>query len=62
MHPAFGGFMEDPTAKMAMGFAGQGMAAGQQYMEQNVCIQYAMVLLQQSRLSGADVASSSTAS
>lgn len=36
MHPAFGGFMEDPTAKMAMGFAGQGMAAGQQYMEQNL--------------------------
>lgn len=28
--------MEDPTAKMAMGFAGQGMAVGQQYMEQNV--------------------------
>lgn len=37
MHPAFGGFMEDPTAKMAMGFAGQGISVGQQYMEQNVC-------------------------
>lgn len=36
MHPAFGGFMEDPTAKMAMGFAGHGITAGQQYMEQNV--------------------------
>jgi hypothetical protein len=30
--------MEDPTAKMAMGFAGQGISVGQQYMEQNVCI------------------------
>lgn len=29
--------MEDPTAKMAMGFAGQGISVGQQYMEQNVC-------------------------
>jgi hypothetical protein len=38
MHPAFGGFMEDPTAKMAMGFAGQGISVGQQYMEQNVCV------------------------
>ena len=38
MHPAFGGFMEDPTAKMAMGFAGQGINMGQQYMEQNVCL------------------------
>jgi hypothetical protein len=36
MHPAFGGFMEDPTTKMAMGFAGQGISVGQQYMEQNV--------------------------
>lgn len=36
MHPAFGGFMEDPTAKMAASFAGQGLSAGQQYMEQNV--------------------------
>lgn len=38
MHPAFGGFMEDPTTKMAMGFAGQGISVGQQYMEQNVCL------------------------
>lgn len=38
MHPAFGGFMEDPTTKMAMGFAGQGISVGQQYMEQNVWI------------------------
>ncbi|GAB7335247.1 hypothetical protein MBLNU13_g07661t1 [Cladosporium sp. NU13] len=36
MHPAFGGFMEDPTTKMAMGFAGQGISVGQQYMEQNL--------------------------
>nr|OQO19425.1 hypothetical protein B0A51_12566 [Rachicladosporium sp. CCFEE 5018] len=35
MHPAFGGFMDDNTARLAMGFAGQGIAAGQQVMEQN---------------------------
>ena len=32
--------MEDPTAKMAMGFAGQGINMGQQYVEQNVCLEY----------------------
>jgi hypothetical protein len=32
--------MEDPTAKMAMGFAGQGLNMGQQYMEQNVCLRH----------------------
>lgn len=36
MHPAFGGFMNDPTAQM--GFqVGKNMAmAGQEYVEQNV--------------------------
>lgn len=37
MHPAFGGFINDPTAQMGLKL-GQNMAqAGQDYVEQNVC-------------------------
>lgn len=35
-HPAFGGFVDDTTAKMAMGLGGQAFDAGQQYLNQNV--------------------------
>ncbi|KAF2722181.1 YIF1-domain-containing protein [Polychaeton citri CBS 116435] len=34
-HPAFGGFMQDPTAQMGLNLAAGGMKAGQEYMEQN---------------------------
>lgn len=36
MHPAFGGFMNDPTAQIGLQFGKTAMDAGQQYMEQNV--------------------------
>lgn len=62
MHPAFGGFMEDPTAKMAMGFAGHGITAGQQYMEQNVCLEGASHNALSIWTHEANVKSSSTAS
>jgi len=35
MHPAFGGFMNDPTAQMGVQLGQSAVAAGQQYMEQN---------------------------
>jgi hypothetical protein len=38
MHPAFGGFMNDPTAQMGVQLGQSAVAAGQQYMEQNVSV------------------------
>jgi hypothetical protein len=38
MHPAFGGFMNDPTAQIGFQMGKSAMDAGQQYMEQNVCL------------------------
>lgn len=39
MHPAFGGFMNDPTTQMSFQMGKSAVEAGQQYMEQNVCVQ-----------------------
>lgn len=36
--PNFPGFMSDPTAQMGFQVGKSAMAAGQEYMEQNVCI------------------------
>jgi protein transport protein YIF1 len=36
MHPAFGGFMNDPTAQMGFQMGKTAVEAGQQYVEQNV--------------------------
>lgn len=36
MHPAFGGFINDPTAQMGFQLGKSAVDAGQQYMEQNV--------------------------
>ncbi|KAF2872999.1 YIF1-domain-containing protein [Massariosphaeria phaeospora] len=36
MHPAFGGFMNDPTAQMGFQIGKHAVDAGQQYMEQNI--------------------------
>jgi len=36
MHPAFGGFMNDPTAQMGFAMGKNMAAAGQEYVEQNV--------------------------
>ena len=36
--PGFGGFMNDPTAQMSFQVGQTAMKAGQEYMEQNVCI------------------------
>lgn len=38
MHPAFGGFMNDPTTQMGFQMGKSAVEAGQQYMEQNVRI------------------------
>jgi hypothetical protein len=38
MHPSFGGFMNDPTAQLGFQMGKTAMDAGQQYVEQNVCI------------------------
>ena len=38
MHPAFGGFMNDPTAQMGFQIGKSAVDAGQQYMEQNVSV------------------------
>jgi hypothetical protein len=38
MHPSFGGFMNDPTAQLGFQMGKTAMDAGQQYMEQNVCL------------------------
>jgi hypothetical protein len=35
--PGFPGFMSDPTAQMGFQVGKSAMAAGQEYMEQNVC-------------------------
>lgn len=35
--PAFGGFMNEPTAQMGFQVGKSAMAAGQEYMENNVC-------------------------
>lgn len=35
--PAFGGFMNDPTAQMGFQIGKSAVTAGQDYMEQNVC-------------------------
>lgn len=35
-HPAFGGFINDPTAQMGFQMGKTAVEAGQQYMEQNV--------------------------
>jgi hypothetical protein len=37
MHPAFGGFMNDPTAQLGFQMGKTAVDAGQQYVEQNVC-------------------------
>lgn len=37
MHPAFGGFMNDPTAQLGFQMGKSAIGAGQEYMEQNVC-------------------------
>ena len=37
MHPAFGGFMTDPTAQMGFQVGKSAVMAGQDYVEQNVC-------------------------
>jgi hypothetical protein len=39
MHPAFGGFMNDPTAQVGLQMGKTAFDAGQQYMEQNVCLE-----------------------
>jgi hypothetical protein len=36
MHPAFGGFINDPTAQIGLQFGKTAMDAGQQMVEQNV--------------------------
>ncbi|KAK5128991.1 hypothetical protein LTR85_000324 [Meristemomyces frigidus] len=36
MHPAFGGFMNDPTAQMGLQMGQSAMKVGQEYMEQNI--------------------------
>jgi hypothetical protein len=36
MHPAFGGFMNDPTAQMGFQMGKTAVMAGQEYVEQNV--------------------------
>ncbi|KXT04399.1 hypothetical protein AC578_3571 [Pseudocercospora eumusae] len=36
MHPAFGGFINDPTTQMAAQFGAGALNAGQQYVEQNL--------------------------
>lgn len=36
MHPAFGGFMNDPTAQLGFQMGKTAVDAGQQYVEQNV--------------------------
>jgi hypothetical protein len=36
MHPAFGGFMNDPTAQVGLQMGKTAFDAGQQYVEQNV--------------------------
>lgn len=36
MHPAFGGFINDPTAQLGFQMGKSAVDAGQQYMEQNV--------------------------
>lgn len=38
MHPAFGNFMNDSTAQMGFQVGKSAVMAGQEYMEQNVCI------------------------
>ena len=38
MHPAFGGFINDPTAQMGFQMGKTAVEAGQQYVEQNVSI------------------------
>lgn len=35
-HPAFGGFINDPTAQLGFQMGKSAMHAGQEYMEQNV--------------------------
>ncbi|KAK4548169.1 hypothetical protein LTR36_010038 [Oleoguttula mirabilis] len=36
MHPAFGGFMNDPTAQMGLQMGQSAMKVGQEYVEQNI--------------------------
>ena len=36
MHPAFGGFINDPTAQMGYQMGKTAAAAGQEFVEQNV--------------------------
>lgn len=36
VHPAFGGFINDPTAQMGFQMGKSAVAAGQEYVEQNV--------------------------
>lgn len=40
MHPAFGGFMNDPTTQMGFQMGKSAVEAGQQYMEQNVSSEF----------------------
>ncbi len=43
--PAFGGFMNDQTAQMGFQVGKTALNAGQEYMEQNVCIINSSMLL-----------------
>lgn len=45
--PAFGGFMNEPTAQMGFQVGKTAMAAGQEYMEQNVGLTFHAYLQQQ---------------
>jgi hypothetical protein len=38
MHPAFGGFINDPTTQMGFQMGKSAVEAGQQYVEQNVSV------------------------
>lgn len=38
MHPAFGSFMNDPTAQLGFQVGQSAVTAGQEYVQQNVCV------------------------
>lgn len=37
-HPAFGGFINDPSAQLGLQMGQTAFNAGQQYIDQNVCL------------------------
>lgn len=47
--PGFGGFINDPTAQMGFQVGKTAMAAGQEYMEQNVSVLVAQGVLESRR-------------